>query len=444
MVRTLHLQRLDGRATFGPRPGASAGPEGEEPGAWVDRQLELARQPDPALDRRLEELRPGVGFDARSFTREIGVRDMLRSEEGRRALRRQGRDVVADLVGARWVRAVHARAGLYEVMVDFWSNHFSVFARKGFVSLLLPAYQRDVLDRHALGRFEDLLLAVATSPAMLVYLDAWTSLAPQGIVARLPRFRDKGLNENYARELLELHTLGVDGGYSQRDVIETARVFTGWSLESRHDPSFAFHPRLHDPGPKRVLGEPVPGEGREQGVALLRRLARHPATARHIARKLAARFVCDDPPPELVERAARRFLETEGEIAALLREVLVAPELADPAHRKLKTPLRFAASALRETGGETRGDPELLRALGRLAELPFFSRTPDGFPESGSAWIDPAALLERMGLAVALAHDFLPGARLGPVVPGRRSGAAGASLAERQALALGSPEFQWA
>jgi uncharacterized protein (DUF1800 family) len=226
-------------------------------------------------------------------------------------------------------------------------------------------------------------------------------------------------------------------------VVEVARVFTGWTLESRRNPVFRFRERLHDPGARRVLGERVPGEGIEAGEALLRRLARHPATARHVCRKLAARFVADDPPPELVARAARRFLDTEGDLSQVVALILLSPELARPEHRKLKTPLRLAVSALRETGGETDGAPALLLAIGRLGELPYFSRTPAGFPEAAAHWLDPGALLERMGLAFALAGGEIPGTRLGPHAPGG-AGADRVAAAEAQALALASPEFQWA
>jgi uncharacterized protein (DUF1800 family) len=332
-------------------------------------------------------------------------------------------------------------------MVDFWSNHFSVFARKHLLGGLLPHYQREVLDRYSLGRFEDLLRAVARSPAMLVYLDNWSSTAPQRR-GRRGGGRRGGINENYARELLELHTLGVDGGYTQADVREVARVFTGWTLESRREPLFRFRESLHDPGDKRVLGERIRGSGAGEGERLLRRLARHPATARHLAHKLVARFVDDHPPSGLVARAAERFLEAGGEIREVLALILMSPEFADPAHRKLKTPLRFATSALRATGGATDGDPRLLRALGRLGEVPFFARTPAGFPEETARWVDPGAMLERMGLAFALARGEFRGTRLGSSLPetaaAQRGRPRGATSDEEVALAVAAPEFQWA
>lgn len=448
MDEPLRERRLLERAGFGPRPGELEALRREGAEAWIDRQLAHPDPRDPELDRRLASF---------SSLRSLGWEDRVGGEppprmqragdpdpETREKLRRRSREITREVVGARWVRAVHGAFGPREVMLDFWSNHFSVFGRKSLVGVLLPHYQRQVLEPHVLGRFEDLLLAVARSPAMLVYLDNWSSTAPRtpGRRAR----RRGGINENYARELLELHTLGVAGGYTQEDVVEVARAFTGWSLESRRRPVFRFHGFLHDTGAKRVLGERVRGQGIEEGEELLRRLARHPSTARHVCSKLVARFVSDAPPPALVERAARRFLETDGEIREVLALILLARELADPAYRKLKTPLRFAASAVRTTGGETDGRRAGLLALARLGELPFHARTPAGFPEDADHWIDPGAMLERMSFSFALAHGELPGLRTGRALPEtlRHGPAGGRASPEARALALASPEFQWA
>ncbi len=445
MDTELRRRRLLERATFGPRPGELQALRQEGAESWLDRQLGNPNPRDPGLEERLDGFPSLRGESLRELVGELPPRmsggeldPALRKQRGRRA-----REIAREVVGARWVRAVHGEHGLREVMLDFWSNHFSVFARKSLVGALLPHYQREVLEPHALGRFPDLLLAVARSPAMLVYLDNWTSTAPRSRRAR--RRGRGGINENYARELLELHTLGIDGGYTQEDVIEVARVFTGWSLASRRDPVFRFHPFLHDPGRKRVMGEPVRGAGAEEGELLLQRLARHPATARHVCGKLVARFVSDVPPAGLLDRAARRFLDTEGDIREVLAVVLLAPELEDPGLRKLKTPLRFAASAVRATGGATDGRPAALLAVGRLGELPFFARTPAGFPDEADHWIDPGAVLERMSFSFALARRFLPGIRPGEAFPEalRETGPAGAGR-EAVGLALASPEFQWA
>ncbi len=342
---------------------------------------------------------------------------------------KRAREIARDVASARLVRAVHDERGLREVMVDFFANHLSVFALKGPTGGLLPHYAREVIEPHALGRFPDLLLASARSPAMIFYLDNWRSSAPGGLFRR----GKGGINENYARELLELHTLGIDGGYTQEDVVQTARVLTGWSLESRRNPAFRYRPGLHEGGAKSVLGARVPGSGVEEGEALLQRLALHPSTARHLSRKLCARFVCDAPPEPLVERAARRYLEAEGDVRPVLREILLSRELVAPEHRKLKTPLRWFASALRAHDGETQGGAPALLLLARLGEVPYFARTPKGFPEDASRWIDPGSMLQRISLAFALAGGRVEGTRLG--APG--------ADAERVAIAIASPEFQW-
>ncbi len=457
MNRDLREPRLLERATFGPRPGDAETLRRQGAEVWLARQL--APGPDRALDWRLTEfpalgLEPGEmleGLDLPMMQperrRERGARDDRRERidpDTRKELVRRTREVVADVAGARFVRAVHGRYGLREVMLDFWSNHFSIFARKFPIGALLPDYER-VLGPRILGRFEDLLVAVAKSPAMLFYLDNWISTSrelPAFVRRRLPRGRG-GINENYARELLELHTLGVHGGYDQDDVREVARVFTGWTLESRRRPEFRFREILHDPDPKQVLGERTRGDGMEEGELLLRRLARHPSTAQHLATKLAARFVDDDPPPALVGRAARRYLDTEGDIAEVVSLILRSPELADPSRKKLKTPFRFAASAVRRSGGQTDGGRVTLLALNRLGEVPYFARTPAGFPEEAPHWVDPGAVLERMGFAFALARDEIRGTRLGDGLPrpalDRRLG-----RDEERALAIAAPEFQWA
>jgi uncharacterized protein (DUF1800 family) len=418
-------RRLLGRAGFGPRPGDPEALREKGAEAWLARQLAQADPPDAELERRLDGF---PGLTASSWDDLLGVEipermgTAERDPEVRKEISRRTREIAREVVGARLVRAVHGRFALREVMVDFWSNHFSVFARKGFVGALLPDYQRRVLEPHALGRFEDLLLAVARSPAMLVYLDSWRSTAPPSGRHRLPRGRARGgINENYARELLELHTLGVDAVYSQADVVEVARVFTGWSLESRSKPVFRFRDALHDAGRKRVIGERVAGHGIEEGERLLRLLARHPATTRHLSRKLVQRFVADTPPPSLVARAERRFLDTDGDVRKLLEVILLSPEFVDPAHRKLKTPFRYPVSALRACGGSTTGRPGSLLAVGRLGELPYFARTPAGFPEEAHHWVNPGALLERMSFAFALAHGSVPGSRAGSARLSNRS-----------------------
>ncbi|MEE3331764.1 MAG: DUF1800 domain-containing protein [Myxococcota bacterium] len=446
MIADLQVQRLLTRASFGARPGELTAID-SDPEAWLREQLLL--QPDPELEARLRKF-PLLALEPTELIVGMESSQMQRagrakvSEEAKRAMRERNRDVTTELVGARLVRAVHARSQLREVMVDFWSNHFNIFARKGWVATALPQFDRDAIRLHALGRFGDLLLATARSPAMLFYLDNWMSTTPQGPLRRRRRRRGAGINENYARELLELHTLGVGGGYTQDDVREVARVFTGWTLESRRLPIFRFRDELHDPGRKTVLGARVRGDGAEEAEWLLARLARLPSTAHFLSRKLAVRFIGDNPPPALVERAARHYLETDGDIARVVSLILLSPEFADPARPKLKTPLRFVASALRATGGETDGSRRFATLLKRLGELPHHARTPAGYPETSSHWIDPAAMLERMGLSFALASGRVPGARLGRHWPeGVSAAAPGLRRPEAITVALASPEFQW-
>ncbi len=433
----LRAERLLSRATFGPRPGDAQALRNQGAEAWLAAALAAptagsgavatARRGAPPSDDAPDPLAALGALDRD----DPASRRMFRDETRRAALAAAGARVVAAVHGddARGVGARVGPLGLGEVMVDFWANHFSVFARKGPLALFLAEYERDVLRRFALGRFEDLLLAVARSPAMLISLDNVRSRSE----------RRGGENENYARELLELHTLGVDGGYTQEDVVQTARVFTGWSLESRTNPVFEFRPRIHEPGPKRVLGVAIPEAGVEEGESLLRRLARHPATARHLSTKLARRFVSDDPPPALVDRVSRRYLDSGGDLRATLHELLLSPEFVDPAQRKVKTPLELFASSVRATGGDTNGGAPALFALFRLGELPFHCRTPAGYPDVAAHWIDPGGMIGRFGLAFALANGRLEDTRLGDAP---LAGAEGGGTAGR-ALALASPEFQW-
>lgn len=302
MEERLRERRLLERAGFGPRPGEQGALVRQGASAWLAEQLVEPSPRDTALEERLAAF---SSLRTASWRELVGMevpdpemRD-LAAGEARMHLAERARHIGRELAGARLVRAVHGRFGLREVMLDFWSNHFSVFGRKSLVGALLPHYERDVLTPHVLGRFEDLLLAVARSPAMLVYLDNWSSTADD--LPRVVRRRVRGgggINENYARELLELHTLGVDGGYDQGDVVEVARVFTGWTLESRRNPVFRFRPVLHDGGSKRVLGDRVRGAGVEQGEWLLR-TPLHEVLAAHLGRRPPAGTFPDFTPGTL-------------------------------------------------------------------------------------------------------------------------------------------------
>jgi uncharacterized protein (DUF1800 family) len=328
--------------------------------------------------------------------------------------------IIMELAQARVLRAIHSERQLQEVMTDFWFNHFNVFAPKGADKWLVTSYERDVIRPHAFGRFRDLLGATAKHPAMLFYLDNWMSSkagGPTGMPdqpdAQGNRRRPTGLNENYARELMELHTLGVDGGYTQRDVTEVARALTGWSLERPgQGGGFAYRPQMHDDGEKVVLGVRIPaGGGMQDGERVLDLLARHPSTARFIATKLARRFVSDDPPPALVDRAARAFRETDGDIRSVVQTIVTSPEFfSEEAYRaKIKKPLELVASAVRVLGGEAQSMSFLPMAVGRIGEPLYQSQPPTGYPDKAEAWVNTGALLNRMNFALALAGGRIPG-----------------------------------
>ncbi|MDH3443434.1 MAG: DUF1800 domain-containing protein [Deltaproteobacteria bacterium] len=326
------------------------------------------------------------------------------------------RIVILELQQARLLRSVYSRRQLYEVMTDFWSNHFNIFAAKGAERWLVTSYDRDTIRPHALGKFKDLLRATAQSPAMLFYLDNWLSASPKTRFRRRPNNRKRGLNENYAREIMELHTLGVDGGYTEKDVREVARCFTGWTIRRpRGEATFVFDPRIHDDGDKVVLGTRITaGGGMEDGLRVIDILARHSATARLIATKLARRFIADDPPPATVTRAAETFRRSDGDIAATLRTIIGAPEfLAPESYRsKVKKPLEYVASALRATGADIRVTPLLLRYLARMGEPLFLAQPPTGYPDAAASWISPDMLLTRMNFASDLVANRIPGARV--------------------------------
>ena len=315
-------------------------------------------------------------------------------------------------------------------MVDFWLNHFNVYALKGPVRWMVPDYERRALRPHALGRFRDLVVATAQHPAMLYYLDNWLSTRDDFVLPPSRGGRKLGLNENYARELMELHTLGVDGGYTQQDVIEVARCFTGWTIDRpQQGGEFLFRPVTHDRGEKRVLGTVIPaGGGQDDGLAVIDLLVRHPSTARFISTKLVRRFVSDEPPPALVERAARTFRSTGGDIRAVLVTIFSAPEFisAEAQHAKVKTPLEVVASAARVLGVRLESPEEatqgraavmgggavLARQVAALGEPLYEAQAPTGHPDVAEAWVSASALLSRMNFALALAHNRLPGARV--------------------------------
>jgi uncharacterized protein (DUF1800 family) len=376
------------------------------------------------------------------------------------------------------------------VLTDFWFNHFNVFAKKGATEIYLTEYERDAIRPRVLGKFRDLLGAAAKSPAMLFYLDNWQSVDPDANGQRDVRRRDemrqldemrpggrgrgrlripeaprpnapqrqkRGLNENYGRELMELHTIGVDAGYTQQDVVNVARAFTGWTIDQpRQGGGFRFDARLHDDREKIVLGQKIKaGGGQEDGEQVLDILARHPATARFIATKLARRFVADTPPPALVDRAAARFKQTDGNLRDVMRTIVTSPEFfAGEARRaKVKTPFEFVVSAIRSTGAEVGNAIALVQSLRTLGMPLYLCQPPTGYADRAEAWVNTGALLNRMNFALQLAGGKLRGVQPGTAPAAEAlahevSTATASTIAKATgptqvtALTLGSPEFQ--
>lgn len=343
-----------------------------------------------------------------------------------------------DLIEAKLLRALYSNRQLVEVLDDFWFNHFNVFLDKGYDRFLVTAYEREAIRPHVLGKFSDLLKATAQSPAMLFYLDNWQSVAPNPQRAAKPNARVRGLNENYGRELLELHTLGVDGGYTQKDVIEVARCFTGWTItQPLQNPRFEFNPRVHDKGEKVVLGVKIPaGGGIEDGLKVLDIVARHPSTAKFISTKLAQRFVADNPPPELIARMARTFKKTNGDLRAVMKTMLESREFKSEGafEKKVKSPLETVVSAIRATNADVSSTFALADTVSRLGQPLYRKQEPTGYSNTSEEWLNSAGLLGRLNFATALANNKIPGVKIDIAQLNESPD----GLAKR----LGSPEFQ--
>jgi uncharacterized protein (DUF1800 family) len=416
--RVLHLLN---RISFGPTASEVERVNRLGLSSFLEEQLHPERIPDPLIVEKLAGLR-SLKLDSQELL-ELYPPPKLARPQGSPM---QGpRQVIFELQQARLLRSVYSQRQLYEIMVDFWSNHFNVFAGKGADKWLVTSYDRDTLRPHALGRFRDLLLATAQSPAMLFYLDNWLSVAKdagermqmrrQLSGVERPNAR-RGLNENYARELLELHTLGVEGGYTQRDIEEVARCFTGWTIRRpRGKPEFNFDERMHDSKGKIVLGTTIPaGGGMEDGLKVIDLLARHPSTARFVATKLVRRFVADDPPHLFVTSATEAFRRSDGDIKAVLRSIFAGREFFSPQlfGAKVKKPLEFVASSLRAGAAETDAGPPVLRYLARMGEPLFLAQSPTGYPDVAASWMSPDMLLTRLNFALDLAANRIPGTKL--------------------------------
>lgn len=328
----------------------------------------------------------------------------------------QPQNVIAtDLIEGKILRATYSNHQLSELMADFWFNHFNVTLDKGAERYTVPTYEREVIRPYIFSSFHDLLLATAKSPAMLFYLDNWQSVAADTKPSKDGKPK-RGLNENYGRELLELHTLGVDGGYTQQDVIDVARCFTGWTVaRQRNGGGFEYNDKVHDKGRKIVLGHVIPAGGdMSDGLQVIDILSRHPSTAHFISLQMAKRFVADDPPPSLVSRMSARFLRSNGNLREVVRAMIESPEFwSQGAYQsKIKSPFEMVVSALRATGADVTSALPLNGELQRLGEPLYRKTEPTGYSSANNAWVSSAGLLERMNFGLALAHNRLPGVQV--------------------------------
>ncbi len=424
------------RLAYGPRPGDIERVAQGGVMRWIEQQLAPERIADDALggrERHFDLLGYDRGELAQRYAAALRERQQLQREmrETGDSMRRRGaaplrefRELAGELQQLAVVRAALSERQLYETMADFWTNHFNVFVGKGADRFLTPSYVETTIRPHALGRFEDLLIATAQSPAMLFYLDNAQSIAPGSsppFLAERTRQRPgqgvrTGINENYARELMELHTLGVDGGYTQQDVIAVARILTGWSIERPQlGADFTFREWAHDRGEKTVLGVRFPaGHGMDEGIRLLKLLANEHATMHHVSRKLCARFVADEPPDGCVDAAVDAWHRSGGDICAVLRAIFTSPDFWAPQalRVKVKTPLEFVVSAVRAAGGDPDDSPRLAQVVARLGQPLYLQSAPTGYPETQADWVNSGALLGRMNVALALAAARLPGVRI--------------------------------
>ncbi len=438
------------RLAYGPWPGDIDRVRKMGLQNWIEIQLHPERIDDSALAARLQDY-PSLRMSMAKLVEEYPTPEMaakrlhISTDEYKKRLAelaklppgqrgwadKQPQRIVEELQMAKLVRALYSERQLQERLLDFWFNHFNVFIHKDNERYLLTSYERDVLRPRVLGKFGDLLTAAAESPAMLRYLDNWLSADPRAFerqrhMPHLPRrYRvakpsvplggKRGLNENYGRELLELHTVGVDGGYTQQDVVAVARCFTGWTLRTPNENAeFYFDDRIHDPDTKRVLGKKIHAGGIRDGQEALKLLVHHPSTARFISTKLARQFVSDTPPPELVARMAKTFQKTDGDIRAVLQTMIASPEFwsRDAYRSKVKRPFELVVSTARALGADVDTPLPLVSWVARIGEPLYACQPPTGYSDRAEAWVNTGALLNRLNFAVALAANHVRGARV--------------------------------
>jgi uncharacterized protein (DUF1800 family) len=442
------------RFGLGARPDE---PPPADPQRWLLSQLDSYEvQPAPwkALPRTTALLDVWLAMQRSARRAAEGQRSGIRE-----AYLRQARDEYVAAVGARASSALQSSAPFVERLVHFWSNHFAVSVDKLLVVGMAGAFEGDAIRPHVLGRFEDMLLAVVRHPAMLLYLDQARSIGPgssAGIRAEERQQRRRGLNENLAREILELHTLGVRSGYTQADVAELARALTGWTLPGdglggAAAATFRFVPALHEPGARTVLGRSYPDGGEEQARAILQDLVAAPATARHVATKLARHFVADDPPPAMVQRLADTFTRTAGDLPSVYRELIASPQAWQAAAAKFKTPWEWAISSLRGLGRREITPTQATQLMNQLAQPVWRPGSPAGYDDVAGAWAAPGSLLRRVDVAQRIAAQAGDGvdarALAARVLPGILSEATAGVIARAEsgstalALLLVCPEF---
>ena len=436
------------RLGYGPRPGDLERVKQMGLENWIERQLHPEKLDEPILQARLSRL-PAASLNSQALLAEypqpdaaakrLGITvDEYRKQMDAEAHPPQGvrpkpsklpQEALNQLQQAKTLRAIYSERQLQEQLTDFWFNHFNVFANKDLDLWLLASYENDVIRSHVFGRFRDLLEASAKSPAMLFYLDNYLSADPQAAkrlrshpeklrgrqYASLPPVGNRGLNENYGRELMELHTLGVDASYTQQDVIEVARCFTGWTIRNaRTKPEFAFDDRVHDPRPKNVLGKKIHAGGIRGGEQVLDLLARDPHTAHHLALELAQHFVSDNPPAALVDRMAVAFRKTGGDLREVMRAMVYSPEFwSRSAYRaKIKTPFELVVSTTRALGTDVDTALPLVNWITRIGEPLYQCLPPTGYSDKASAWVNAGALLNRLNFALALAGNHVAGSEV--------------------------------